>query len=179
LIKSINQVSRRVPSRHLDFGRGDHGAGGAFGQRRQVYGRRAPPAVPEHSAQRGIADDVPDQLDRGGIKRRLDRDWLSFIRLYDRLKLYVPLKRIAAALMQVANGRAYLRVGVGRDLFSKKIYQSAVALKYRKHLHGAVDGFDGGRDFTRGLLGGGDTLGGGFARRFASSKYREKCPESE
>jgi hypothetical protein len=109
----------------------------------------------------------------------LDRDRLSFIGRDDRLKLYVPLKRIAAVLVQVADGRAYLRVGVGRDLFGKKIYQPAIALEYRKHLQGAVRSFGGGRDFARRLLGGSDTFGGGFPRRFAPSKYREERPESE
>jgi hypothetical protein len=81
--------------------------------------------------------------------------------------------------VQIADGRAYLRVSVGRDLFGKKIYKPAVALKYRKHLHSAVRGLGGGRDLARRLLGASDRLGGGFLRRFASSKYREERPESE
>ena len=108
-----------MPSRYLDFGRGNHSAGRAFGERRQAYGRRSPPSVSEHPAQRGIACDVSDQLDRGGIKRRLDRDRLSFIGRDDRLKLYVPLKRIAAVLVQVADANGNDPADPSTPLFRK------------------------------------------------------------
>ena len=87
----------------------------------------------EDALERGRAVDVADQADRGRVEVGRDRDPLFLGGVDDRLDRQVIVQRLAAAAVDVADGRADLGVGVGVDVFLEEVDQPAVALQDRQH----------------------------------------------
>ncbi len=76
---------------------------------------------------------MPTRRIAAGSKSVGNGDPLFLGRVDDRLDRQIVVQRLAAAAMNVADGRADLGVGVAVDVFLEEIDEPAVALQDRQH----------------------------------------------
>ena len=124
-------------------------------KRRQIDFFGLPAFVPQQAARSfAVGRDVTQKFHDGGIVG-LQFGGAAFHGVDHGRQAQVAIQRIAALLVQIADGRAHLIVGVGADIFHEKVDQARVALQNSQDLERAVGGL--------GCANGGGGLGGRLA----------------
>src|SRR5262245_46397707 len=121
------------PSGDLDFRGCDDRSAGRW-NRWKLEALDAPAAMPKHTAKRRLTGDVAEQFHSRGVGPCIDGDAPAFFAVDDRRERDVALQREPAAGVHVADGGAYLRVRVGREVFHQEVDETSVALKHRQEL---------------------------------------------
>lgn len=85
--------------------------------------------VLQHAAERGAAADVTRQPDGDRVKIAGERDWVPLVSREDRLDGQIIAKGFPTSLVDVADGRADLRIGIRVDILLQKIDETPIALE--------------------------------------------------
>jgi hypothetical protein len=108
----------------------------------------------ERATKRRLPGHVSDEMDGRGIDRLIlsNCDRLAFPAGQDCLERHMAFEHAVAACVDVARGRANLRVGVGGEVLEDEVDEPAFALQQRKHLNCSIRGIRSDRLSRRRLV---------------------------